>query len=313
MINTSRQLKDKIKNLSGGNSLKAQTLIRKYVMERFLARVAQSKYQNNFILKGGMLISAIVGEDARSTMDIDTTVQSLPLTNEDIQRIINEVASIDLGDNLTFTLSKTETIRDDFDYPGVRVTLKVIFEKLKETVNIDISTGDEITPSAVQFTYPMMFEQEKIRIWSYNLETLMAEKIQTVLARSVTNTRMRDFYDIYILWNLENDSIDRRLLRDAYKATAHSRSTEGLINDAEPIMEDIAISEHMEILWDNYKKSNSYVGDLSWNDVLDTVTNIVLDEIKYDTKYEIENEDDEIEDEITEDPQSEIGHEMTML
>lgn len=311
MINTSRQLKDKIKNLSGGNSLKAQTLIRKYVMERFLARVAQSKYQNNFILKGGMLISAIVGEDARSTMDIDTTVQSLPLTNEDIQRIINEIASIDLGDNLTFTLSKTETIRDDFDYPGVRVTLKVIFEKLKETVNIDISTGDEITPSAVQFTYPMMFEQEKIRIWSYNLETLMAEKIQTVLARSVTNTRMRDFYDIYILWNLENDSIDRKLLRDAYKATAHSRNTEGLINDTEQIMEDIAISEHMEMLWDNYKKSNSYVGDLSWNDVLDIVTNIVLDEIKYDTKYEIK--DDEIEDEITEDPQSEIGYEMTML
>ena len=311
MINTSRQLKDKIKNLSGGNSLKAQTLIRKYVMERFLARVAQSKYQNNFILKGGMLISAIVGEDARSTMDIDTTVQSLPLTNEDIQRIINEIASIDLGDNLTFTLSKTETIRDDFDYPGVRVTLKVIFEKLKETVNIDISTGDEITPSAVQFTYPMMFEQEKIRIWSYNLETLMAEKIQTVLARSVTNTRMRDLYDIYILWNLENDSIDRKLLRDAYKATAHSRNTEGLINDTEQIMEDIAISEHMEMLWDNYKKSNSYVGDLSWNDVLDIVTNIVLDEIKYDTKYEIK--DDEIEDEITEDPQSEIGYEMTML
>ena len=152
MINTSRQLKDKIKNLSGGNSLRAQTLIRKYVMERFLARVAKSKYQNNFILKGGMLISAIVGEDARSTMDIDTTVQSLSLTNEDIQRIINEIASIDLGDNLTFTLSNTETIRDDFDYPGVRVTLKVIFEKLKETVNIDISTGDEITPSAVQVT-----------------------------------------------------------------------------------------------------------------------------------------------------------------
>ena len=311
MINTSRQLKDKIKNLSGGNSLKAQTLIRKYVMERFLARVAQSKYQNNFILKGGMLISAIVGEDARSTMDIDTTVQSLPLTNEDIQRIINEIASIDLGDNLTFTLSKTETIRDDFDYPGVRVTLKVIFEKLKETVNIDISTGDEITPSAVQFTYPMMFEQEKIRIWSYNLETLLAEKLQTVLARSVANTRMRDFYDIYILWNLENDSIDRMLLRDAYKATAHSRKTEKEIDKADEIMEQIALNKYMETLWNNYKSSNSYVGDISWDEVLGTVTDIVLDEIKCDTEYGIE--DDEIDDEIAEEPQSEIGYEMTML
>ena len=311
MINTSRQLKDKIKNLSGGNSLKAQTLIRKYVMERFLARVAQSKYQNNFILKGGMLISAIVGEDARSTMDIDTTVQSLPLTDEDIQKIINEIASIDLGDNLTFTLSKTETIRDDFDYPGVRVTLKVIFEKLKETVNIDISTGDEITPSAVQFTYPMMFEQEKIRIWSYNLETLLAEKLQTVLARSVANTRMRDFYDIYILWNLENDSIDRMLLRDAYKATAHSRKTEKEIDKADEIMEQIALNKYMETLWNNYKSSNSYVGDISWDEVLGTVTDIVLDEIKCDTEYGIE--DDEIDDEITEEPQSEIGYEMTML
>ena len=311
MINTSRQLKDKIKNLSGGNSLKAQTLIRKYVMERFLARVAQSKYQNNFILKGGMLISAIVGEDARSTMDIDTTVQSLPLTNEDIQRIINEIASIDLGDNLIFTLSKTETIRDDFDYPGVRVTLKVIFEKLKETVNIDISTGDEITPSAVQFTYPMMFEQEKIKVWSYNLETLLAEKLQTVLARSVANTRMRDFYDIYILWNLENESIDRDLLRDAYKATAHSRKTEKEIDKADEIMEQIALNEYMETLWNNYKSSNSYVGDISWDEVLGTVTDIVLDEIKCDTEYGIE--DDEIDDEITEEPQSEIGYEMTML
>ena len=311
MINTSRQLKDKIKNISGGNSLKAQTLIRKYVMERFLARVAKSKYQNNFILKGGMLISAIVGEDARSTMDIDTTVQSLPLTDEDIQKIINEIASIDLGDNLTFTLSKTETIRDDFDYPGVRVTLKVIFEKLKETVNIDISTGDEITPSAVQFTYPMMFEQEKIRIWSYNLETLLAEKLQTVLARSVANTRMRDFYDIYILWNLENDSIDRMLLRDAYKATAHSRKTEKEIDKADEIMEQIALNKYMETLWNNYKSSNSYVGDISWDEVLGTVTDIVLDEIKCDTEYGIE--DDEIDDEITEEPQSEIGYEMTML
>ena len=311
MINTSRQLKDKIKNLSGGNSLKAQTLIRKYVMERFLARVAQSKYQNNFILKGGMLISAIVGEDARSTMDIDTTVQSLPLTNEDIQRIINEIASIDLGDNLIFTLSKTETIRDDFDYPGVRVTLKVIFEKLKETVNIDISTGDEITPSAVQFTYPMMFEQEKIKVWSYNLETLLAEKLQTVLARSVANTRMRDFYDIYILWNLENDSIDRMLLRDAYKATAHSRKTEKEIDKSDEIMEQIALNEYMETLWNNYKSSNSYVGDISWDEVLGTVTDIVLDEIKCDTEYGIE--DDEIDDEITEEPQNEIGYEITML
>ena len=280
-------------------------------MERFLARIAKSKYQNNFILKGGMLISAIVGEDARSTMDIDTTVRALPLTDEDIQKIINEIASIDSEDNLIFTLSRTESIRDDFDYPGVRVTLKVIFEKLKETVNIDISTGDEITPSAVQFAYPMMFEQEKIKVWSYNLETLLAEKLQTVLARSVANTRMRDFYDIYILWNLENDSIDRMLLRDAYKATAHSRKTEKEIDKADEIMEQIALNKYMETLWNNYKSSNSYVGDISWDEVLGTVTDIVLDEIKCDTEYGIE--DDEIDDEITEEPQSEIGYEMTML
>lgn len=286
-MNTLRQLKDKIKNLSGGDSLKAQILIRKYVMEHFLARVAKSKYRDNFILKGGMLVSAIVGEEARSTMDIDTTVQALPLTLKDIQNTITEIASIDLGDNLIFTIARAEEIMDEHEYPGVRVTLKAQFEQMKETVNIDISTGDEITPSAVQFTYSMMFEHESINIWSYNLETLLAEKLQTVLARSVANTRMRDFYDIHILWTIEGNSIKQDLLREAYKATAQKRGTEDLIDNAEIIMEDIANSEHMEILWNNYKRANKYVGAISWDEVLSTVANIVSTEIKCEQTHEI--------------------------
>lgn len=126
---------------------------------------------------------------------------------EVIQKTINEIVSIDLGDNLIFSVAKTEEIMDEHDYPGVRITLKVFFEKLRETVNIDISTGDEITPAAIQFTYSMVFEQESIKIWSYNLETLLAEKLQTVLARTVANTRMRDFYDIHILWTSEENLI----------------------------------------------------------------------------------------------------------
>ena len=270
IIKTSRQLKDKISNLSGNDSKKAQTLIRKYMMERFLAKIANSKYKNNFILKGGMLVSAIVGVEARATMDIDTSVRMLPLTKDKATEVISEIMKIDLDDGISYEIRKVEDIMDEHDYSGVRFTVAATLENLRDTIKIDISTGDEITPSAIEFSYRMMFDDEELNIWSYNLETILAENLETVIARSTLNTRMRDFYDIHILWSEKSDMINIDTLCNAIINVARKRGTLNLFDNADDILNDLKESEYLRNNWDNYKKANYYVGDLSWDAVLET-------------------------------------------
>ena len=279
IIKTSRQLKDKISNLSGNDSTKAQMLIRKYMMERFLARIAQSEYRNNFILKGGMLVSALVGVEARATMDIDTTVRSLSLTKEVASSIIKEIAETDLDDGLTFSITKLEDIMEEHDYAGIRFTLEVTLEKLRDTIKIDVSTGDEITPAAIEFSYKMMFDDEKLNIWSYNLETVLAEKLETIVARSTLNTRMRDFYDIHILWTEMQSEINLKILEQAIINVARKRGTLHLFDNLDDILKDIKQSDYLESNWQNYKAYNYYVGNLDWQDVLRTSCNILENEI----------------------------------
>ena len=271
IIKTSRQLKDKVSNLSGNDSKKAQTLIRKYMMERFLARIARSNYKNNFILKGGMLVSALVGVEARATMDIDTTVRMLPLTKDKAVDVITEIMKIDLDDGISYEIKKVEDIMEEHDYSGVRFTVAVTLEKLRDTIKIDISTGDEITPSAIEFSYPMMFDDEKLYIWSYNLETMLAEKLETVIARSTLNTRMRDFYDIHILWS--------ETFRHAIINVARKRGTLELFDNMDEILNDIVESDYLRNNWSNYRKGSYYVGDLEWSDVLRTTVNVLKNEI----------------------------------
>ncbi len=279
IIKTSRQLKDKVANLSGNDSKKAQTLIRKYMMERFLARIVRSKYKNNFILKGGMLVSAIVGVEARATMDIDTTARMMPLTKDKAVKVITEIMKINLDDGLFYQIKKCEEIMEGHDYSGVRFAIVATLEKLRDTIRIDISTGDEITPSAIEFSYPMMFDDEKLSIWSYNLETMLAEKLETVIARSTINTRMRDFYDIHILWSEKADMIDIEILRRAIVNVARKRGTLHLLDDIDDILGDISESEYLRNNWNNYKKGSYYVGELSWDLVLETTKLIFKNEI----------------------------------
>lgn len=279
IIKTSRQLKDKVSNLSGNDSKKAQTLIRKYMMERFLARISHSKYKNNFILKGGMLVSALVGVESRATMDIDTTVRMLPLTKDNAIEVIAEIMKIDLDDDIFYEIKKVEDIMEEHDYSGVRFTISVTLEKLRDTIKIDISTGDEITPSAIEFSYPMMFDDERINIWSYNLETMLAEKLETVIARSTLNTRMRDFYDIHILWSEKANMINIETLRRAIINVARKRETLELFDDIDEILDDIVESDYLRNNWNNYRKGSYYVGDLEWADVLETTVNILKNEI----------------------------------
>ncbi len=279
IIKTSRQLKDKVSNLSGNDSKKAQTLIRKYMMERFLARISHSKYKNNFILKGGMLVSALVGVESRATMDIDTTVRMLPLTKDNAIEVIAEIMKIDLDDDIFYEIKKVEDIMEEHDYSGVRFTISVTLEKLRDTIKIDISTGDEITPSAIEFSYPMMFDDERINIWSYNLETMLAEKLETVIARSTLNTRMRDFYDIHILWSEKANMINIETLRRAIINVARKRGTLELFDNMDEILDDIAESDYLRNNWNNYRKGSYYVGDIEWADVLETTVNILKNEI----------------------------------
>ena len=279
IIKTSRQLKDKVSNLSGNDSKKAQTLIRKYMMERFLARISHSKYKNNFILKGGMLVSALVGVESRATMDIDTTVRMLPLTKDNAIEVIAEIMKIDLDDDIFYEIKKVEDIMEEHDYSGVRFIISVTLEKLRDTIKIDISTGDEIMPSAIEFSYPMMFDDERINIWSYNLETMLAEKLETVIARSTLNTRMRDFYDIHILWSEKANMINIETLRRAIINVARKRETLELFDNMDEILDDIVESDYLRNNWNNYRKGSYYVGDLEWSDVLGTTVNILKNEI----------------------------------
>ncbi len=274
MIKTTRQLKDKINNLSGGNAEKAQTLFRNYMMERFLERVSLSEYKNKFILKGGMLVASLVGLDMRATMDIDSTVTALTLSVEEAKSVVKSIISIKLDDNASFEITDAETIMDEFDYPGVRIKLNAYFENSRQPIKLDISTGDVITPSAVHYDYPLMFENRTISVLSYNIETLLAEKLQTIMVRAETNTRMRDFYDVYII--TKNEEINYDDLSAAFNATCKARNSENQIKDIVEIYSAVAESEAMKKQWDNYKNRNFYVGDISWQSVMDICKDLAL-------------------------------------
>lgn len=266
-------------NLSGNDSKKAQTLIRKYMMERFLARIARSEYKNNFILKGGMLVSAFVGVEARTTMDIDTTVRMLSLTKDKAIEVITAIIKVNLDDGISYEIKKVEDIMEEHDYSGVRFTVAAMLEKLRDTIKIDISTGDEITPAAIEFSYPTMFGDKRLCIWSYNLETVLAEKLETVIARSTLNTRMRDFYDIHILWSEKADIINIDTLRRAIINVARKRGTIELFDNTDEILRDIVESDYLRNNWSNYKRGSFYVGDLSWDTVLGTILFIFKNEV----------------------------------
>lgn len=269
MIRTATQLKAKIRNLSGGDNDRARMLIRNFVMERFLERVALSPYRNNFILKGGMLVAAVVGLETRATMDIDTTIKALPLTMENARQVVEDVIQINVPDGVSFTITKTSDIMEGHDYPGIRFMLEASLDKIKQAIKVDISTGDIITPGAVEYSYKLMFEDRSISIWTYNLETLLGEKLETIMARETANTRMRDFYDIHIL--MKQKTVDYKLLKSAFLATSEKRTTSAHIPRFDEILAAVRSDGTMEALWEKYRKENFFVGDLTWEEVNQSV------------------------------------------
>lgn len=278
---TPEQIKGRIKSVAKQNNADARTLMRIYMMERFLERLAQSEYRDNFIIKGGILVTAMIGVAHRSTMDIDTSMKNLNLSAEDALRVVNQVKDIDLDDGVSFEVKDVSNIMDEMEYPGIRVTMNANVGRLITPLKIDISTGDVITPRAIEFNYDLLLEDRSISLWSYNLETILAEKLQTVLARGILNTRMRDFYDIRMLLDTYEDKVNKAVLKDAFAATCKKRGTDHLQEQAEEIIKIIEANEQLQVLWRAYEKKYSYAADIDYASVISGVRKL-MDWIRFD-------------------------------
>lgn len=272
---TPEQIKGRIKSVAKQNNADARTLMRIYMMERFLERLAQSEYRDNFIIKGGILVTAMIGVAHRSTMDIDTSMKNLNLSAEDALRVVNQVKDIDLDDGVSFEVKDVSNIMDEMEYPGIRVTMNANVGKLITPLKIDISTGDVITPRAIEFNYDLLLEDRSISLWSYNLETILAEKLQTVLARGILNTRMRDFYDIRMLLDTYEDKVNKVVLKDAFAATCNKRGTDHLQEQAEEIIKIIEADEQLQVLWRAYQKKYSYAAEIDYASVISGVRKLM--------------------------------------
>ena len=278
---TPEQIKGRIKSVAKQNNADARTLMRIYMMERFLERLAQSEYRDNFIIKGGILVTAMIGVAHRSTMDIDTSMKNLNLSAEDALRVVNQVKDIDLDDGVSFEVKDVSNIMDEMEYPGIRVTMNANVGRLITPLKIDISTGDVITPRAIEFNYDLLLEDRSISLWSYNLETILAEKLQTVLARGILNTRMRDFYDIRMLLDTYEDKVNKAVLKDAFAATCKKRGTDHLQEQAEDIIKIIDADEQLQVLWRAYQKKYSYAAEIDYASVISGVRKL-MDWIRFD-------------------------------
>ena len=272
---TPEQIKGRIKSVAKQNNADARTLMRIYMMERFLERLAQSEYRDNFIIKGGILVTAMIGVAHRSTMDIDTSMKNLNLSAEDALRVVNQVKDIDLDDGVSFDVKDVSNIMDEMEYPGIRVTMNANVGRLITPLKIDISTGDVITPRAIEFNYDLLLEDRSISLWSYNLETILAEKLQTVLARGILNTRMRDFYDIRMLLDTYEDKVNKVVLKDAFAATCNKRGTDHLQEQAEEIIKSIEADEQLQVLWRAYQKKYSYAAEIDYASVINGVRKLM--------------------------------------
>ena len=277
MINI-MQLKAKIKNISKEKNISAQLVLQNYMMERFIERIALSDFQDQMIIKGGLLISSIVGLDSRATMDIDMTLKGKPVNEVFILDYINEISRININDEVKFDVVSITEIREMDDYFGFRVSLIAGIGTMKIPLKIDITTGDKIIPSEISYEYPLMFENRSIKIKAYNLETILSEKIETIISRGNQNTRMRDFYDVYILLKLKSKNIDYNILRLAIEETSQKRDSLNLLLKYKEIISNIENNNEMLVRWENYRNSFNYARTIDFNEIYKLLKEI-LEEI----------------------------------
>lgn len=269
------QLKAFIKKKAAEKNISAQLVMQNYMLERLLERISLSKYKRNFILKGGFLISAIVGLDTRATMDLDTTIKGLTLTHESILEIFKEICGMEMTDDVKFELVDISNIREGDDYPGLCVALKANYPPISVPLTVDVTTGDAITPREIEYTFSLLFDDRTISILAYNLETVLAEKIETVLSRSIANTRPRDFYDIHILYALHGVECNAKTLLQALERTANKRGSQKVLETYPDILMEIRKSEQLRGFWKKYQHDYEYATDISFDDACDTVQHIM--------------------------------------
>ncbi len=268
------QIKGRIKNLANNMSADPRILMTAYMMERFLERLASSKYKDNFVIKGGILVTSMVGVSLRSTMDIDASITGYNLSKNEVQRVITDIMAIDMNDDVTFEVNGISEIMSTMEYPGIRVSMIAHMGKLVTPIKIDISTGDIVTPRAIEYQYKLLLEDRTINLLSYNLETIFAEKMQTILSRGILNTRMRDFYDVYMLLSLYKEKIVSDTLEEAFDSTCKKRNTIVLKAQGENIIYNLATSEELRNLWKSYQKKYSYAREISYDDAILAVREI---------------------------------------
>lgn len=273
-MKTPEQLKGKIRSIAAKNDLRAQEVLQMFLFERILERLANSEYRSNFILKGGLLISSMIGIGERTTMDMDTTVRGIQMEEDEIVKAVKEILAVDVDDGIQFEYKKIEPIREDDAYNNFRVHLQAKYGKIDSPMKIDVTTGDIITPAAVRYDFQMLFEDKTIPVMAYTLETVLAEKYETIIRRNIGTTRARDFYDLHILYRSRKAEVRWEVLKEAVLHTARKRNSTEDMQAWKEILTDIREEPHMYLLWDNYIAENKYVGTLEFSEVLDSVEEI---------------------------------------
>lgn len=272
------QLKAIIKNIAKNKNISAALVLQNYMLERFLERVSLSRYHDNYIIKGGFLIASMVGLDSRATMDMDATIKGYPVNEEAIRKMVEDIIAVPVEDAIHFCLKSVREIREGDEYTGYRVALTADYEKMAVPLKLDITTGDKITPREIEYSYKLMMEDRSIRVLAYNLSTILAEKLETVVSRGDQNTRPRDYYDIYILSKLQAENIDIGNLKAALSATTAKRGASELMKHYAEIMRTVKRSDVMKRQWDNYRKDFDYAAGIEFEETCDAVV-AMMDEL----------------------------------
>ena len=268
-MKTSEQIKGAIRNISKKTGVNPNSLLQMCLFEGILEKLSKSKYSENFILKGGLLISSLIGVDMRSTMDMDTTLRGIPLNEESISNILNEILAIEIDADIEYKLIKLSPIRQEDVYEDFCASISCVFGKINATLNIDITTGDVITPREMNYSYSKILEEGTIPIMTYTIETILAEKFETISSRNITTTRARDFYDLYMIYSIYKDKIDKDILRKAIERTSKYRGSFETALQYKEIVELFRESETPKELWKKYTQNNPYSKDV---DFLDTIS-----------------------------------------
>ena len=267
-------LKAKVRDIAKAKGISAQVVLQHYFFERFLYRLSRSEYHKNFILKGGYLIAVMAGLDSRSTMDIDTTIRSLPLDEEHIKNAINAIRSVPVDDGVDFQLTSIAVIRNETEHGGLRVSVDAIYENINAPLSIDITAGDVITPRPVKRQFRSLFDDVgRFELFTYNVETILAEKVETILRRSVSNTRSRDFYDVYLI--VKTQSYDTDIFHKALSRTALQRGTTERIKNVSEILKTIKDSPILKHQWGKYQREYSYAKDITFADTVKILYKLV--------------------------------------